>query len=163
VVDICCQPLLVCRLRSQLPGAAQACLVDAFVPTARYVARECMRRSEELWLLLSYRITTLAPLAACSRPRKLDLRKCHTLGSSRWKARRAPSWCIRSPSLKAPVHELLNSTRHLIFRRQQQMLGFGYASSVQNQVAIAAAGAIPFPQLLVGHAGCVRAGRRTTT
>ncbi|KAG1666698.1 hypothetical protein FOA52_013610 [Chlamydomonas sp. UWO 241] len=101
---------------------------------------------EELWMAGSFLVTSLEPLTACPRLRRLDLRGCRPSLHDQVEDLQLACTQLADPSsveLEGLVHDLQPSMMHFTQERAARRLRDLANSSAQNQSAIAAAGAIP--------------------
>jgi hypothetical protein len=104
----------------------------------------CSETLEELWMAHSHIVGSLAPLAACTRLRKLDLRGCrHVLLNQVEGLQLAQLADPQSVKIEGLVHELQPNIRPLIQQMAAGALRDLADHGAQTQAAITAAGAIP--------------------
>ncbi|KAG1654773.1 hypothetical protein FOA52_008347 [Chlamydomonas sp. UWO 241] len=110
---------------------------------------------EEVWMAGVVQLKSLSPLEACPRLRKLDLRDCGSLLQSQVGNLQLSCTELAHPStveLEGLVDELLPYMTAVVQAGAARALAKRAGSDDQNQVAIAAAGAIPpLVQLLGQH------------
>ncbi|KAG1679520.1 hypothetical protein FOA52_011121 [Chlamydomonas sp. UWO 241] len=104
----------------------------------------CSEKLEELWVARSFNVVNLAPLAACTKLRKLDLRECSSSVTNQVEGLQLMCTKLADPAtvkLEGMVHELLpNMPPDAQMASAAQL--WSLASSGAQQAAIAAAGGI---------------------
>jgi hypothetical protein len=112
----------------------------------------CSETLEELWMAKSYGGLSLAPLAACPRLRKLDLRGCSSALINQVEGLQLTCTQLADPQsvvFEGLVHELQPFMPPSTQQLAADTLGTSAASSARNQAAIVAARAVPALQLLL--------------
>jgi hypothetical protein len=101
----------------------------------------CSETLEELWMARTHGVVSLAPLAACTRLRKLDLRDCrHVLLNQVEGLQLTHLADTQSVKFEGLVHELLPNMPH----GMQWEAAYALRNlAAQNTAAVTAAGAIP--------------------
>jgi hypothetical protein len=100
---------------------------------------------EELWMARALNVVSLAPLAACTRLRKLDLRDCSDLLLRAVQGLQLTCIHLADPQsvkIEGLVHDLLPNMRPHIQSHAAWTL-IDLAANSGQQAAITAAGAIP--------------------
>jgi hypothetical protein len=125
----------------------------------------CSETLEELWMSGSYCITSLAPLKACTRLRKLDLHGCFQLRNQVEDLRLACTQLADPASVKIEglVHDLQPSITPGMQGSAAHTLEFmSRVGGLEAKAAIAAAGAIPaLVHLLASDSPAGGSGRGT--